>query len=1325
MGKARNGTEIAISAKQESPYLLVISRAELAAWEVQEERYKLRIRSGNDSSQCFLRVYMQVQELQLGLPVYSYLKGYEKDIYKVRLVGGIGLEGFRIGLFLYYGTTEMKIWACGNWSSCIQTVNPIFTLTPARDGVESGSIMQLYTHYQGRECFLLVEIENPGADIAVSTVICSSPHVQIVLRDSEALEYYINSAETMWAKYTVLGNQAEKVTFQLIEIGGNAQIQVNQGCGSVSRTGKEVVEYDGKEGVNGTYCIAISAANGPAAFSLLAYTDKPVAISTLRPGRLQTIIPRNTSVSSDYFYCFTATAGSELILIPQHSRYSVSINSSPALYVSQYTVNNTVQIETESLFYATIRPLDFISAAFHILLRTRGTPVALLENVALVDWVSEHDRTYVLDLVGTLDVIITLTAYTGDPDLYISVGRDHANSGSAASHFAYESIGSSTAYLRWAQDLYLLCNRTSPCPIYLLISAFSPSFYQIQVSRPESNKTSHLGIGKMQAGRGSQAYFSYVDPSKSLDYSLQTISGTCKLHMSSDTKVPMSWSLPEGNNDDNRPNSGLQQVSIPQERLNKACNGSICTAVIAVICSNFDAQYYLYALQDILLLAEGFPYRFRSQFHHFTYFLLYNMNENALIQLHARALYGQGAVWYISRGVESRPNENNHEWSFAEGAEIAITGSDPLFNSSSMSGYYVATLKTVETCTYEVVYQSSSLRPTYIVPETANKGYIAANSITYYAYQVLNFTDLTINLTPLIGSFALYVLTSLSETTLPSLQDYYWKSPHSHLPYELLIAREDPYFCLNCSLIVAVESERAGTFILQVVDVYDAIVILNGVPVIGSLDQGLSRLYLYEIYALGTVDVAATPYTGAISLYISYSPDINATDCLWSSLSTPPHLIISSTDPQFRLGTAYILVTAGETSNYALTVHIRGSHIQLVDGWAQIYSIENTREDSLSFDYQVHESIAQCHLRPLRREFKPKVTPSFQPDSSYANFSTQQLHTREAFGEMLINYEGETAGKLNIEVSGQGNNWFQASLFSLVCISKAASARLQPGIKVFGLLTSLWQEAKYSLQIEHPGRLTVDLETCGDPLNLQVRNSSSHTMTGVTEQIGARIVLNTLANGPQFYDIEVSSTKHDYTPFRLLATLSSLPANTGLNGTITAGNNGTILWSQLSAHRVEFHWSAPYLSPSVSNRTVVYRAFYTYEEREKLGSACGIGLGELIGVVKQADIPLLIAQTTFRYYINTSNPVHFTVIAYIGELEVLYSPITIQLLAASTYIYWIYAAIACVVVCLAVIVRKLVGKWRRIRLRKVTNANQSVLEQSVKVKSQYGELGEE
>lgn len=153
----------------------------------------------------------------------------------------------------------------------------------------------------------------------------------------------------------------------------------------------------------------------------------------------------------------------------------------------------------------------------------------------------------------------------------------------------------------------------------------------------------------------------------------------------------MSWTLAE-NSSDSLASSGLQQVSIPPEKLSQTCSFPTCTALVEVLCSEQDAQYFFSVRQDIMLLAEGVPYRFLSTGANSVYFLLYNIGENAVIHLNVHTLYGEGGARYVSKGITSRPNSTNYDWNLAEGEELTLSRSSALLSNSSMRGYYVATV---------------------------------------------------------------------------------------------------------------------------------------------------------------------------------------------------------------------------------------------------------------------------------------------------------------------------------------------------------------------------------------------------------------------------------------------------------------------------------------------------------------------------------------------------------------------------------------------------------------------------------------------------------
>ena len=225
--------------------------------------------------------------------------------------------------------------------------------------------------------------------------------------------------------------------FQVTEIAGKVELEVRRGCSGEIIVAKDAF-YERTEGGVGTYCLIVKTTNSHAVFSLLAFVsiaENADFVSILRPGRPQKdCISHSGALYTSHIYSFTA-ARAEVLLLPEHSHYLLScasLNCSTA-YVSQYTVNNTLQIcgETDrpTLLSARVQAFDY-TTSFPILLRAGNTPVTLLESIPLLDRVADYDlQTYLVILVGTLDVVIALTAYARDPDLYLSIGRQNSKPG--------------------------------------------------------------------------------------------------------------------------------------------------------------------------------------------------------------------------------------------------------------------------------------------------------------------------------------------------------------------------------------------------------------------------------------------------------------------------------------------------------------------------------------------------------------------------------------------------------------------------------------------------------------------------------------------------------------------------------------------------------------------------------------------------------------------------------------------------------------------------------------------------------------------------------
>lgn len=1293
IGNYGNDDEIVINPTKNSnfPYVFQISSAELATFGLNTEKYTLKIDSGTRDTQSILRITLEndYKLTQIGVPVTSYLSFGSQDAFLVHLNPVFTRKTVTVGLFLYTGDAEMTVKICPSPFICPAKTD-VFALKPQKDGIETIEIGLFPSNCPESNCYMQLLVENTGETSALATVVCVDTEALVVLREGEGLQYVVGKGDGVRFGYEDMGNQVD-----VRYVGVDGKIETFRG-------NHEMVS------------VTIKAENEPRGFSLCALgisEDRRSQWMDLRPGMsVAGLIDLNsTSFHAIHYHLPPLPTASSVVVTPLYGVFAVTYATLDTLYVSHYTVNNTISIPASTSPSVLTVKLDGTDSfgRFNIHLHTGTVPISLLSGQPLVNSVAKQDfHTYKFAIIHPCNVSIDLTSLSGDPDLSLSILQNE---------LLYDSIGGNSVSLEWENSLERLCNGTVPCYMYVRVQGYTVAVYALTL-RNTQDQPQFLTVGKPQIGHGSRTYFSYVNTKKSLQFSLQTLSGDCKFQ----TKLTPSWSFFLSNPDLESFTSQTwnihQHLSIPREMLSDTCvNLTVCIGVVQVKCESEASRYVIYGDQGVVVLSEGAVCLLGAAEEGFTSVLLYNTQGREDIHLQSRVLSGHGVTWYATQGLVLDSNVSSYNWTFDDSADIHL-------NSDIRSGYYSLLMVARQQTASELMYKSSPTSSTYISTGEAVSGHMESHHAAYYVYEVDTDRDVTVSITPLIGKVEVYVSTSQADFDLPNSKENYWKSCESHSMQEIYISKDDPHFCVSCSLIISVESsEPAETyFILQVSSPSNRIVLLNGVPVSGYLPQGETQVYLFSAYTPGAVSVLSTAYTGSLSLYIHPTSDVKTTHYTWSTPAS--HLVISPYDPNYHPGNLYILLQATQTSSYVLTTHIQNSVIQLLDGWMQVYSLANVQENGLIFDYQAHEGLAQCHFRPLNHVFRPNISLSFHP-YDFTN-SSNLTSMKYAFGEIFIQQSGFSPGRLRINVSGNGNNWIQSIIFSLVCHCNSSPIHLQAGERVFGFLTSTWKEARYIVRSELAGALLVRVETCGVQLELIVANGNI-----INSHSGLNLAVSMEINQSDVVEIGVKMKEiSEETAFRVYTEFFRGEEEVE---EMKAGGNGEISWTQISSHRVEFLWSAPVYvtNSSVPNSTIVYRAYSSKYGKKALETGCSVGLGELDDTVQVLDMPLLLGQTTFRLYINSTDALYVTILAYVNHLEIAYSPVEVQLRAYGTHVPWwgkltlLLVGVGIVTAVVVAVGTGLVRKGKRPTLQ-VSNPDVSVVEPA-RVREQYGELDED
>jgi hypothetical protein len=369
-----------------------------------------------------------------------------------------------------------------------------------------------------------------------------------------------------------------------------------------------------------------------------------------------------------------------------------------------------------------------------------------------------------------------------------------------------------------------------------------------------------------------------------------------------------------------------------------------------------------------------------------------------------------------------------------------------------------------------------------------------------------------------------------------------------------------------------------------------------------------------------------------------------------------------------------------QDSHFSLTVHIRDSYIQLVDGWPVLYSLERSADDHLFFSFQAGDRPVQCALRPMVRNFFPRVYVTFQPLHAQAvkpapEVADMTFDKRSDFENALgeLNFrviKEDSPGKYNIGVYSRSDQP-EIGAFSLLCSSQNLPIHLTSGHSGFGTLSKEHSAQTYSLHIPEFSLLEVSVMPCSGRTRLLI--SSNWAAKDDSE---AEVVVTTLADG-RLYGTLVHAKGVYYVKVEMMEESEFMSGASyeifaqvragRRKPQLKAGNDGIITWKQISGHRFRLQWSPPELDSGqalIHHELVRYRVYYSQEPDYPLKTVCGIAVGELNSLVFQPSGHPFAGQTAFVLYIPAIKPTTVALVAYVDteerEIAIPYEPLLIN-----------------------------------------------------------------
>jgi len=520
---------------------------------------------------------------------------------------------------------------------------------------------------------------------------------------------------------------------------------------------------------------------------------------------------------------------------------------------------------------------------------------------------------------STADMQIVVTAFSGDPDLYVSTRTQQPSTTNyqwKSTAWGYDAIDIDYTDPNYIQGVY-----------YIAVYAFRNSSFSLLVSVTDlsninsTDRTQILVNGVPQVGflpeTGDAAYYEFAMGSNPLDvtFTVTPRYGDPDLYIRNDGLTPTNSSYQWSSR-----NYGRDAITI------YAADGCINCRYIILAYAYTHTLYSIVATtsQSVQRMESGIPVFVSLQQGGWSYYSIYVDHTTDPLIISATALSGDPDV-YVSIN-NTHPNTTSYD-------QKAIRfGSDQIvYPTPQLTTYYIACYAFTNT-SFTLL---ATIGPILLVNGEPHQDTLDRGQARVFVAHVNNpeNKDLFVTLNVDLGSPVLYVGT-FDNGTYPSAQHYQWTTADTsgdNQRYALTIPMGINGACNNCSYFITVScptNSNANSLCSYAItmDYADSIILLsNGKPYSASVNAGSSKYFRALIDdSTKDINVATTTFDGDVEIFVSTSnPYPNQHSYDWSSGTqsrTGDHVAISHSDPKFRLGTYYIGIFGILESRFSLTL---------------------------------------------------------------------------------------------------------------------------------------------------------------------------------------------------------------------------------------------------------------------------------------------------------------------------------------------------------------------------------------------------------------------
>ena len=646
-------------------------------------------------------------------------------------------------------------------------------------------------------------------------------------------------------------------------------------------------------------------------------------------------------------------------------------------------------------------------ANFSVTAVTSDSLMVLQQGVPHRDTVARYQyRYYMLTLSEPhQDVIITLTAFTGDPDLFVTA-CDYAL-GSAADHtcndrptnFTHQwqrrSFGSDSLVIPYGSVGACEPSPATPCDYYIGVLGWLPSSFSIMATL-HSDRPSLLVDGVPQVG--------HVNASVSNQYVLDVLPGREYVSVTvtpsygdADVFVTLDMSKPGPTHWDYRAIGAVGtdrvviQSSDPQYQ-HSLCHPTVPCRIFIAVYGFHESLYTITAVTDraATVLQANVPVSSSVLRGEFVYFRFSVDLSGTTISFVVTPVNGDPDI-YIGVGDLRRPTNHDYIWAAARtGQDVVDIYPDDDNRCEAPCNYYIG-VRGFHDTTFTIVAKQKDSSPTMLVDGLPTTGFLNQSQTAQYMIHVPpHQSGIDIVLSPMFGDGDLFV--TLDGST-PTLHNRQYVSNAAAGDDRISIRAYDAKYLRYCGLDhvcpvrIAVRAFTQTQYNLVATTSNSSTLLLANVPMRDVVFEGGHSFFVFHNDQPGAaISIVLTPVTGDPDMFVSTTNPRPTTrsNSQWSAMRLGGDVLDIYPGQQgacIAPCNYYIGVTAYR--NNASFVILAGNHsnaaVRLSNGVPQ-----------LGFVGQGRTKLYTAHMLPHQPYMEIAITPRVGDPDVYVTLGTDQ-----------------------------------------------------------------------------------------------------------------------------------------------------------------------------------------------------------------------------------------------------------------------------------------------------------------------------------------------